>query len=57
MNYDAYEWGMAMPIVNNRLGLEGAMYDALKTGKNRVRQKPKDYKKKKKAKRRMSKGK
>ena len=57
MNYDAYEWGMAMSIANNRFGLEGAMYDALKTGKNRVRQKPKDYKKKKKAKRRMSKGK
>jgi hypothetical protein len=55
MIYDVYEWGMAMSIVNNRLGLEGAMYNALKTGKNRVRQKPKDYKKKKKAKRRMSK--
>ena len=53
MMEDAYEWGMALTMVSHKL--EGAIYSSLKRGKNRVRQKPKDYKKKKKAKRRMSK--
>lgn len=53
MTDDAYEWGMALCMVSHKL--EGALYNSLKRGKNRVRQKPKDYKKKKKAKRRMSK--
>ena len=53
MTDDAYEWGMALSIVNHKL--EGALYSSLKRGKNRVRQKPKDYRKKKKAKRRMCK--
>ena len=52
---DAYEWGMALSLVNLKQ-IEGAIYSSLKRGKNRVRQKPKDYRKKKKAKRRMSKG-
>ena len=50
---DAYMWGMALTMVNHKL--EGYIYGSLKRGKNRVRQKPKDYKKNKKAKRRMSK--
>lgn len=50
---DAYMWGMALTMVSHKL--EGYIYGSLKKGKNRVRQKPKDYKKKKKAKRRMSK--
>ena len=50
---DAYMWGMALTMVSHKL--EGAIYSSLKRGKNRVRQKPKDYKKKKKAKRRMKK--
>jgi hypothetical protein len=54
MKHEDYEWGMALYEIHNTL--EGALYQSLKTGKNRVRQKPKDYKKKKKAKRRMSKG-
>ena len=53
MTDDAYEWEMAMALVN--LKLEGAIYSSLKRGKNRVKQKPKGYKKKKKAKRIMSK--
>lgn len=53
VTYDAYEWGMALSLVNHKL--EGAIYSSLKRYKNRVRQKPKDYRKKKKAKRRMSK--
>ena len=52
---DAYMWGMALTMASHKL--EGAIYSSLKRGKNRVRQKPKDYKKKKKVKRRMSKGK
>ena len=52
MTDDAYEWEMAMALVNHKL--EGAIYSSLKRGKNRVKQKPKGYKKKKKAKRRMS---
>jgi len=51
---DAYMWGMALTMASHKL-LEGAIYSSLKKGKNRVRQKPKGYKKKKKAKRRMSK--
>ena len=50
---DAHEWGMALSLVNHKL--EGAIYSSLKRGKKHVKQKPKGYKKKKKAKRRMSK--
>lgn len=52
---DAYMWGMALTMASHKL--EGVICGSLKRGKNRVRQKPKDYKKKKKVKRRMSKGK
>ena len=38
MTDDAYEWEMAMALVN--LKLEGAIYSSLKRGKNRVKQKP-----------------
>lgn len=52
MTEDAYTWGMALSLVNHKL--EGALYSH-QTGKKRLKQKPKYYKKKKKAKAKMCK--